>query len=193
MSESPPSGPSSKQTKQSAKTPSSPKGGNSRKPRRAADKDAVASPAAAGPSGAVLEAHVGAQYLLPLLSGGEARGLPGVVVSRVAFQRAALGHPMDDVIITGRDRQGNVATLELQAKRTLVFTTGDKTFADVVALACRSSIKPEFKSTRYELAVAVARTSTKIEQHIQEVLKWARNYQSSKDVGADGKLTHPAD
>ncbi len=181
MSESPPSGPSSKQTKQSAKTPSSPKGGNSRKPRRAADKDAVASPAAAGPSGAVLEAHVGAQYLLPLLSGGEARGLPGVVVSRVAFQRAALGHPMDDVIITGRDRQGNVATLELQAKRTLVFTTGDKTFADVVALACRSAIKPEFKSTRYELAVAVARTSTKIEQHIQEVLKWARNYQSSKD------------
>lgn len=181
MSESSPSGPSSKQSKQPAKTASSPKGGNSRKPRRAADKDTVVSPAAAGPSGAVLEAHVGAQYLLPLLSGGEARGLPGVVVTRVAFQRAALGHPMDDVIITGLDRQGNVATLELQAKRTLVFTAGDKTFADVVALACRSAIKPSFKTTRYELAVAVARTSTKIEQHIQEVLKWARNYQNSND------------
>ena len=51
---SPPSGPSSKQTKQSAKTTSSPKGGNSRKPRQAADKHAVASPAAAGPSEAVL-------------------------------------------------------------------------------------------------------------------------------------------
>jgi len=153
---------------------------HARTPRRADDAPAVASPAAAGPSGALLEGHVGAQYLLPLLSGGEARGLPGVVVTRVAFQRAGLNHPMDDVIVTGHDRKGRPATLELQAKRTITFTAGDNIFADIVALACRAAAKPEFETTRYELAVATARTSTKIEQHIQDVLKWAREYQDAE-------------
>ena len=160
-----------------------------RTPRRAYDAPAVASPAAAGPSGARLEGHVGAQYLLPLLSGGEARGLPGVVVTRVAFQRAGFNHPMDDVIVTGHDRQGRLATLELQAKRTIVFTASDKIFADVVALACRAAARPEFEATRYELAVAIARTSTKIEQHIQEALKWAREYQDAE--GFFGRLNQP--
>jgi hypothetical protein len=138
---------------------------------------AITSPAAAGPAGALLEGHIGAQYLLPLLSGGEARGLPGVLVTRVAFQRAGFDHPMDDVIVTGYDRKGDPATLELQAKRTITFTASDKVFADVVALACRVLTKPEFASTRYLVGVAIGRTSTKIEHYIQDVLKWARDYQ----------------
>lgn len=146
-------------------------------PRRIDGAPAKASPAAAGPAGALLEGHVGAQYLLPLLSGGEARGLPGVVVTRVAFQRASLDFSMDDVIVCGHDRRGEPATLEVQAKRTLSFTTSDAVFADVVALACRAMRKPDFQTTRYELAVAIARTSTTIEQHVQEALRWAREYQ----------------
>lgn len=139
------------------------------------------SPAAAGPAGPRLEGHVGAQYLLPLLSGGEARGLPGVVVTRVAFQRAGLGYPMDDLIVTGHDGEGMPATIELQAKRTIAFTASESVFADVVAKACLATAKPEFETTRYELAVAIARTSTKIEQHVQDVLKWARDYQTAED------------
>jgi hypothetical protein len=135
------------------------------------------SPAATGPAGPLLEGHVGAQYLLPLLLGGEARGLPGVTVTSVAFQRAGFNHPMDDVIVTGFDRQGGAATLELQAKRTITFTASDSIFASVVAQACLAAAKPQFATTRYELAVAIARTSTRIEQHIQDVLKWARDYQ----------------
>jgi hypothetical protein len=137
----------------------------------------TASPAATGPAGARLEGHVGAQYLLPLLTGGEARGLPGAVVTRVAFQRAGLGNPMDDIVVSGTDRRGDVATLEVQAKRTVSFSIADSVFKDVVKLACRASAKSEFETSRYELAVAVARTSAKIEQHVQEVLKWARDYQ----------------
>lgn len=147
----------------------------------------MTSPAATGPSGALLEGHVGAQYLLSLLSGGEARGLPGVVVGRVAFQQAGFGHAMDDVIVTGHDPQGRPATLELQAKRTIAFTSSDKVFGDVVCLACRAAAKPEFKTTRYELAVAIARTSTRIEQYVQDVLRWAREYQSPNSFF--GRLT----
>lgn len=182
---------SKRESKEAATEKASGRGARrARTPRRANDTPAIASPAAAGPSGALLEGHVGAQYLLPLLSGGEARGLPGVVVTRVAFQRAGLNHPMDDVIVTGHDRQGLTATLELQAKRTIAFTASDEVFADVVALACRAAAKPEFSaSPRYELAVAIARTSTKIEQHIQEVLKWAREYQDAE--GFFGRLNQP--
>ncbi len=124
---------------------------------------------------------MGAQYLLPLLSGGEARGLPGVVVMRVAFQRATLDHPMDDVIVTGNDAGGQPATLEIQAKRTIDFTSSDKVFTDVVAFAVRAARKPAFDTQRYELAVAIARTTTKIDRHIQEVLKWAREYRDPAD------------
>jgi len=165
--------PASRSTVSPAKRP--------RKPRRVDNEPAAASPAAAGPAGPRLEGHVGAQYLLPLLSGSEARGLPGVVVTRVAFQRAGLGNPMDDVIVSGRDREGMPATLELQAKRTIAFAASDSVFADVIAMAARAAAKPEFGTTRYELAVAIARTSTKIDQHIQEVLKWARQYQDAGD------------
>ncbi len=90
-----------------------------RTPRRLVDAPAVVSPAATGPSRALLEGHVGAQYLLPS------------------------------------------ATLELQATRTIAFTANDEVFADVVALACRTAAKPDFGATRYELAVAIARTSTR--------------------------------
>lgn len=152
-------------------------GRRERRQRRVDGPPDVASPAAAGPTGAALEAHVGAQYLVPLLTSGEARGLPGVVVSRVQFQRSALDYPMDDVIVTGHDALGRPATLEIQAKRTVVFTAGDRVFADVVALAGRAARKPEFAG-RYELAIAIARTSTRIEQHVQETLRWARTQSS---------------
>jgi hypothetical protein len=181
--------PAPKSKKAAAKKSGATGAKRARTPRRADDAPSIASPAAAGPSGALLEGHVGAQYLLPLLSGGEPRGLPGVVVTRVAFQRASLNHPMDDVIVSGHDRQGRPATLELQAKRTIAFTASDKIFADVVVLACRAATKPDFPTTRYELAVAIARTSTKIEQHIQDVLKWAREYQNAG--GFFGRLNQP--
>ncbi|MGY4478636.1 hypothetical protein [Bradyrhizobium sp. USDA 3364] len=96
---------------------------------------------------------------------------------------------MDDVIVTGHDHRGAPATLELQAKRTIAFTASDTVFADVVALACQTATKSEFNTTRYELAVAIGRTSTKIEQHIQNVLKWAREYQDAE--GFFARLTQP--
>lgn len=153
--------------------------GRRRRQRLVNDAPSATSPAASGPAGAMLEGHVGAQYLLPLLTGGEARGLPGVVVRRVSFQRAGSGHPMDDVVVSGVDAQGRVATLEVQGKRTIAFTASDGVFGEVVALACQAASGPDFLQGRHELAVAVARSSTKIEQHVQVVLRWAREYQSS--------------
>lgn len=138
------------------------------------------SPAVTGPAGPRLEGQIGAQYLLPLLGVGVPRGLPHVAtVTRVSFQRAASGFPMDDVIVHGLLANGQPITLELQVKRTVTFTAADKVFKDVVRLAVQASRKTEFQTQEYIVAVAVGRTSTKIEQHVQTALRWARDLQDA--------------
>ena len=134
----------------------------------------VAPPAATGNAGPQFESKVGAFYLLSLLIGGEPRGLPGAVTRTVAFQQRGSGRPLDDVVIQATNADGSPATLEIQAKRTLTFTATDTEFKEVVAQMWAAAQKSEFGSSRYELAVAIARTTTQVEASCQEVLHWAR-------------------
>jgi hypothetical protein len=69
---------------------------------------------------------------------------------------------------------GSAAVLEIQAKRTLMFTASDKEFKDVVSQMWEAAQKPDFGTIRYELAVAIARTTTRVEHACQSVLVWAR-------------------
>lgn len=134
----------------------------------------ISPPAATGNAGPCFEAKVGAYYLLALVANSEPRGLPGATTQRVQFQQAPAGCPMDDVVVQAVGADGSPATLELQAKRTLDFTRSDAQFKNIVRRMWLAAQKPEFTSTRYELAVAIARSSTRIEQACQEVLHWAR-------------------
>jgi len=134
----------------------------------------IAAPAATGGAGPQFEAKVGAFYVLPLLSGGEPRGLPGATVRSVALQQRVAEHPLDDVVVKGINRDGSPATLEIQVKRSLTFTASDTEFRDVVGQIWEAAQKPDFATSRYELAAAIARTTTRIEQACQEVLHWAR-------------------
>jgi hypothetical protein len=134
----------------------------------------VSPPAATGNAGPQFEGKVGASYLLSLLIGSEPRGLPGATIRTVEFQQHASGRPLDDVIIQATNADGSAAILEIQAKRTLTFTRSDAEFKDVVARIWNAACKPEFATTRYEIAVAIARTTTRIELSCQEVLHWAR-------------------
>jgi hypothetical protein len=134
----------------------------------------VAPPAATGNAGPQFESKVGAFYLLSLVIAGEPRGLPGAITRTVAFQQRRSGRPLDDVVIQATNADGSAATLEIQAKRTLTFTATDTEFKEVVAQMWAAAQKSEFGSSRYELAVAIARTTTRIEASWQEVLHWAR-------------------
>jgi hypothetical protein len=134
----------------------------------------AAPPAATGNAGPQFEGKVGAFYLLALLASSEPRGLPGATIRTVEFQQRGSGRPLDDVIVQATNADGSAAILEIQAKRSLTFTASDKEFADVVAQMWESAQKPEFETTRYELAVAIARTTTRVEHDCQEVLHWAR-------------------
>jgi hypothetical protein len=134
----------------------------------------IAAPSATGNAGPQFEGKVGAFYALALLSGGEPRGLPGALIRSVEFQQRIAGHPLDDVIVKAVNRDGSPATLEIQVKRTLTFTASDTEFREVVGQIWEAAQRPDFKTTRYELAAAIARTSTRIEQAYQEVFHWAR-------------------
>jgi hypothetical protein len=134
----------------------------------------VAPPAATGNAGPQFESKVGAFYLLSLLISSEPRGLPGAITRTVAFQQRGSGRPLDDVVIQATNADGSAATLEIQAKRTLTFTATDTEFEEVVAQIWAAAQKSEFGSSRYEVAVAIARSTTRVEASCQEVLHWAR-------------------
>jgi hypothetical protein len=138
------------------------------------DKTPIAtSPASSGPAGPHFEGEVGAFYLLSLLVGAEPRGLPGTLVERVELQRSAEGFPLDDVIVRAHDALGSPAVLEIQVKRSISFAPKDPIFHAVVDQIALASRKSEFRNSRYELAIATARTSGKIGAY-QDVLTWAR-------------------
>jgi hypothetical protein len=132
------------------------------------------SPAASGPAGSLFEGQVGAFFLLSLLVRGEPRGLPGTIIDRVEFQRAPEGHPLDDVIVHSHDAQGKPAVLEIQVKKGIAFAPSDPIFRSVIGQIVRASRKPEFLTSRYELAIAISKTSQKIDGPYQDVLTWAR-------------------
>jgi hypothetical protein len=134
----------------------------------------ASSPASTGPAGSLFEVQVGAHYLLSLLTDAEPRGLPATQMDRVAMQRAAEGNPLDDVIVFAHDLKGSPAILEIQVKRSITFAPADPIFRSVVDQVAEASRKPEFLASRYELAIAVARTSQKITGPYQDVLTWAR-------------------
>ena len=139
----------------------------------------MTSPASSSGSGTLFEAQVGASYLLSMLLEVDARGLPNCRIESIQLQRGEEGHPLDDVIVEGQDRKGNAAILEIQVKRTITFTPSDKVFQDVVAQIKRAVDLPGFWDNNHQLAVAIARTTQKIESAYQDVLNWARNIEDA--------------
>lgn len=140
----------------------------------------ASSPASTGPAGAHFEGQIGAHYLLSMLTGTEPKGLPGTAIDRIELQRAPEGRPLDDVIIRAHDGQGKPAVLEIQVKRSISFTPSDQMFRAVVAQIAEASRRPDFWNSRYELAIAIAKTSRKIDGAYQEVLTWARQLGAAK-------------
>jgi hypothetical protein len=133
----------------------------------------------AGPAGATFEAQVGAFYLLALLANTEARGLPGAKMMRVGFQKAPEGLELDDVVVYGVQDDGASATLEIQVKRSIRFTSGDSVWKKVVGQIAGAASKDGFWLRNHQFAVAVAKTTAKIDGPYQDVLMWARDLGSA--------------
>lgn len=140
-----------------------------------ADCNTGTSTLASGPAGTHFEAQVGASYLLAMLAGAPARGLPGASIDRVALQQANAGRPLDDVVIHAHDNlSGKPAVLEVQVKRSITFAATDPVFRKVVGQVVKASQRADFLKQRYELAIATTKGSRKIDGAYQDVLTLAR-------------------
>lgn len=130
------------------------------------------SPVGRGGAGTYIEGELGAFYLLQMLAGSEARGLPNAQIERVMFQGVDEGYALDDLIVHGASDKGS-SLLEIQSKRTITFSPKDSIFQSVCEQIVRSA--PAIKPTdRHLFAVATQRTSFAISGPYQDVLEWAR-------------------
>jgi hypothetical protein len=136
------------------------------------EEDSGSSPVGRGGAGTYIEGELGAFYLLQMLAGSEARGLPDARIERVQFQGVDEGYALDDLIVHGVSDKGS-SLLEIQSKRTITFAPKDSIFQSVCDQIVRSA--PESKPTdRHLFAVATQRTSFAISGPYQDMLEWAR-------------------
>ncbi|MCW1920865.1 ATP-binding protein [Rhodobacter sp. KR11] len=131
------------------------------------------SPASRGAAGAYIEGEIGALYLLALLTGNRAPGLPSARITSVRFQGVEQGFKLDDLIIRGVGASGD-ALLEIQSKRDIQFSPKDPVYRDVAQQIARSTIG-DVPAERHLFGIATQRTSRKISGAYQEVLGWARS------------------
>ncbi|MES2788578.1 MAG: ATP-binding protein, partial [Planctomycetota bacterium] len=150
------------------------------------------STAASGPAGAHFEGQIAAFYLLAMLCGAPPRGLPGTAINRIALQQANTGRPLDDVIVHATDSSGREAVLEIQVKLTISFSPTDTVFRKVVGQIASAARRPDFWLTQYELAIATAKGSRKIDGAYQDVLTLARQIGDATTFAAQLKLSGAA-
>ncbi|MGX8014376.1 hypothetical protein ACVDG8_038205 (plasmid) [Mesorhizobium sp. ORM8.1] len=146
------------------------------------------SPASRGPAGAYIEGEIGALYLLALLTGNRAPGLPDARVVSVRFQGTEQGFKLDDLIVSGAGSAGDFV-LEIQSKRDITFSPHDSVYQDVASQIAGSRVG-SVPEDRHLLGIATQRTSRKISGAYQDVLKWARTADSAtaffNRIGAKG-------
>lgn len=143
------------------------------KAENSSDTERGSSPASRGASGAYIEGELGATYLLALLTGNRAPGLPSARVTSVRFQGVERGFKLDDLIIMGVGASGETL-LEIQSKRDIQFSPKDPVYKDV-ALQIASSTIGDVPAERHLFGIATQRTSRKISGAYQDVLGWARS------------------
>lgn len=141
------------------------------------EMDSGSSPASRGPAGAYIEGELGALYLLALLTGNRAPGMPDARVVSIRFQGTEHGFKLDDLIASGAGPAG-AAILEIQSKRDITFSPGDSVYQDVASQIARSMVG-SVPADRHLLGIATQRTSRKISGAYQDVLKWARTMESA--------------
>lgn len=150
--------------------------------KKARAEESGSSPVGRGGAGTYIEGQLGAYYLLQMLAGSEARGLPNARIERVQLQGENEGYALDDLIVHGLSEKGT-AILEIQSKRTIRFSPQDTIFKSVCEQIVRSN--PAQRPTdRHLLAVATQRTSFSISGPFQDVLEWAHRAQSGSQFFA---------
>lgn len=148
----------------------------------------IASPFSTGGGGDDLQSQVGAYYLAGLLLRHVPRGLDAGTLAEVRFQRLYEGEPLDDLVCVAETATGP-SKLALQIKNDLTFGEKDELFSEVMAACWRTYNSPHFDRGRDRFGIVLGVYKTKIDEHYQTVLTWARN--SSNAAAFLGRIGQP--
>jgi hypothetical protein len=119
----------------------------------------------------------------------DARGLPNCQINSIALQRGQEGYPLDDVIVHGQDRNGRLATLQIQVKRSITFAPSDEVFQDVVKQVKKAMDDPAFWEGRHQLAVAIARTNSENRSSLSGCPELGTEYRRRDDISREAEST----
>jgi hypothetical protein len=120
------------------------------------------------------EDGVAAFYLVSILTEGDPLGLPETTATSVRLQRASTGHPLDDLIVEGRQGSGAMAHLDLQVTTSLRLSASDDKLADIVARAWRTVTSADFQVGRDRVGGVVRSVSEAPIQDLQFLCEAAR-------------------
>lgn len=141
------------------------------------------SPESTGGAGYTFEDSVVAFYLSSLLVEGGARGISEAIISEIFLQRAALGEPLDDLIIEATDRYFQKSKLSLQVKQSPTLSSADtnKDFRETITASWNEFQKQEFRTSKDRIGLAAAHISLTTLRAARTTLEWARKSSSAED------------
>lgn len=148
-------------------------------------QSAIASPFSTGGGGIRFEWLVATSYLVSLLRGEGARGLPATgTVVEVRLQQATQGYPVDDVVIVA-SRGTHQSKLALQVKHSLSFSV-NPLFCKVMGVCWRHFTSSTFDRQGDYIGIAIGEGSNiqKVRTHLKELLEWARTHRTSRSFYA---------
>lgn len=141
------------------------------------------SPELTGGAGFTFEDGVVAFYLSALLTEGGVQGLRDCIATGVSVQRAALGEPLDDIIVDGETRSGLPARLCLQVKRALSFSSvaSNTDLSEIVDRSWRTLAAGGFRTGIDRVGAATHDTSSEAERDVRTTCQWGRDSASAAD------------
>lgn len=149
------------------------------------------SPELTSGSGFSYEDGVVASYLAALLAETTAPGMNSRQVTRVTWQRAGLGHPLDDLVAYGRGADAVSFTLSLQIKRELIVsdTESNKDFRETIVRAHETLSSPNFVEDVDRVGFVVGTIADASFRDFGTLCEWARYAHDSSEFAT--KLAVP--
>ncbi len=137
-----------------------------------------------GGAGFAFEDAVAALFLARILTEGAPPGLPDTICQRILFQRGENGHPLDDLVVEARRRDGVEVRLDLQITTKIALTARNAKLADIVRRAQETMATESFISSQHRVGAAVGSIATNAARDLEFACEAARDSVDSYDFSA---------
>lgn len=142
----------------------------------------LSNPFSTGGGGVHFETHVQAAYVVLMLTGGCAPGLPYAFIKKIILQGKYAGYETDDLIVFLESANGyNKHKILGQIKHSIGISKKDKLFGDVIQAAWKDFKNAEFNIGKDIIALITGPLSASDCENARTILEWARHSESAEE------------